>query len=285
MRRAALAAVAVGLALPASARADETDIGIAFSAFGPAQATVLTGDTVRWTNVSVRAHTVNALDGGWASPDIVYSDSFTHRFDTPGPVAYYCRIHPFMTGVIDVADLLIDPPTAPGADGRAYTLRGRSALGTAPVTIQADGGSGYRDVATAAVGADGTFAASVVPDGSAQYRAVSGGDASSPVTLTVLDRTVRIHARRHGRRVAVAATVSPATPGGTVVLQAHLRERFGWWPLRTMRLDRRSHARFVITMPRGHALRVLLTLRDGATPLAVSPVVRVNALHHAKRRG
>jgi hypothetical protein len=83
----------------------------------------------------------------------------------------------------------------------------------------------------------------------------------------------------------VSADVYPATPGGTVVLQAHLRERFGWWPLRSTRLDRRSHARFVVTMPKGHALRVVLTLRDRATPLAVSPVVRIGALHPRKRRG
>jgi hypothetical protein len=150
------------------------------------------------------------------------------------------------------------------------------------LTIQADDGGGFRDVATATVNADGSFAASVTPAGSASYRAVSGTDTSPPVTLTVLDRTVRVHTRRHGRRVAVAVRVSPATPGGTVVLQAHLRERFGWWPLRSTRLDRRSHARFVITMPKGHALRVVLTLRDRATPLAISPVQR---LHPAERRG
>jgi len=282
VRRLAAALVLL-LAAPATARAEETDVGIGFSAFGPTPVTVLTGDTVRWTNVSVRVHTVNALDGSWSSPEIVSSDYFVHRFDTPGTVAYYCRIHPFMTGQIDVANVLIDPPGAPGADGRPYTFRGRSADGPqAPVTIQADRGSGFRDVATATVGADGTFAASVTPEGTASYRAVSGADASPPVTLTVLDRTVRVHARRHGRRVAVAADVSPATPGGTVVLQAHLRERFGWWPLRSTRLDRRSHARFVITMPKGHALRVVLTLRDRATPLAVSPVLR---LHPRKRRG
>jgi hypothetical protein len=143
------------------------------------------------------------------------------------------------------------------------------------VTIQADNGSGFHDVATATVGAEGTFAVSVTPDGTASYRAVSGADAGPAVTLTVLDRAVRVRARRHGRRVVVTADVLPATPGGTVVLQARLRDRFGWWPLRTTRLDRRSHARFVITMPAGHALRVLLTLRDGATPLAISPVVRV----------
>jgi hypothetical protein len=30
---------------------------------------------------------------------------------------------------------------------------------------------------------------------------------------------------------------------------------------------------------------VVMTLRDGATPLAISPVVRVKALHRAKRPG
>ena len=285
MRRLAAALVLL-LAAPATARAAETDVGIAFAAFGPPAVTVLTGDTVRWTNVSVRVHTVNALDGSWSSPEIVASDYFVHRFDSPGPVTYYCRIHPFMTGRIDVADLLIDPPAAPAADGRPYPLRGRSALGPqAPVTIQADRGSGFQDVSTATVSPDGTFAASVTPEGTASYRAVSGADASPAVTLTVLDRTVRVHARRHGRRVAVSVDVSPATPGGTVVLQAHLRERFGWWPLRSTRLDRRSHARFVITMPKGHALRVLLTLRDRATPLAISPVLRVRALHRRNAPG
>jgi hypothetical protein len=38
-------------------------------------------------------------------------------------------------------------------------------------------------------------------------------------------------------------------------------------------------------MPKGHALRVLLTLRDGATPLAISPVMRLAPLHPRKRRG
>jgi hypothetical protein len=153
------------------------------------------------------------------------------------------------------------------------------------VTIQADNGSGYREVATATVGADGAFATSVTPDGTARYRAVAGTEASPPVTLTVLDRHVTARAVRRGRRTLIRVKVAPASPHATVVLQLHLRERFGWWPLRSRRLDRRSHARFVITMPKGHALRVLLTLRDRATPLAISPVLRVAPLHPRKRHG
>jgi plastocyanin len=280
VRPLALAPLVLALAAPAAARADEVDVGIGFNAFGTAKVSVLTGDTVKWTNLSVRAHTVNADDGGWASPEFVYTQSFTRTFDAPGAVPYYCRLHTYMRGEVDVSNLLLDAPTAPGADGRPYPLRGRAALAAgAPVTIEADHGAGFQAVASAAVGADGTFAASVTPAGSATYRAVSGTDASPPVTLTVLDRSVRAHAARHGGHVSVAADVTPATPGGTVVLQVYSRLRFGWWPLHTRRLDGASHVRFVIPSRRAVRARVVLTLRDGATPLAVSPVLRVSGLH------
>jgi hypothetical protein len=72
----------------------------------------------------------------------------------------------------------------------------------------------------------------------------------------------------------VDATVTPAAPGSTVVLQLRLRERFGWWPTRTLRLDSKSHARFVIHRRSSAPARVVLTLPDGATVLATSVVKR-----------
>jgi plastocyanin len=280
VRRLAVALALVPLVAPAAARADEADIPIGFNAFGTPQVSILTGDTVKWTNDSVRAHTVNADDGAWASPEFVYTESFSRTFATPGVVTYYCRLHTYMRGEVDVSNVLLDTPAAPGADGRPYTLRGRTVdTGGAPVTIEADAGGGYRAVATATVGADGAFAASVTPNGTASYRAVSGADTSPPVTLTVLDRTVHAFAARHGRRVAVDADVTPATPGGTVVLQVFSRFHFGWWPLHTGRLDRRSHVRFTFPSRGAVRVRVVLTLRDGATPLAVSPVLHVSGLH------
>jgi plastocyanin len=280
VRRLALAPLLVALAAPAAARADETDIGIGFNAFGTPKVSVLTGDTVKWTNLSVRAHTVNADDGGWASPEFVYTESFSRTFDAPGVVPYYCRLHTYMRGEVDVSNVLLDTPSAPGADGRPYTLRGRTVdTSGAPVTIEADHGGGFQPVASATVGADGTFAASVTPNGTADYRAVSGADASPPVTLTVLDRTVHAFAARHGRRVAVAADVAPATPGGTIVLQVRSRFHFGWWPVHTRRLDKASRVRFVLNNPKAVRVRVVLTLPDGATPLAISPVLHVSRLH------
>ena len=47
--------------------AHEDGASIQFAAFAPRRIDVVAGDTVRWTNNSVRVHTVNAVDGSWSS--------------------------------------------------------------------------------------------------------------------------------------------------------------------------------------------------------------------------
>jgi hypothetical protein len=93
------------------------------------------------------------------------------------------------------------------------------------------------------------------------------------VRLLVLDRKVAASVTRHGRRVTVSASVTPATPGSTVVLQLRLPERFGWWPVARTKLDKASRARFTIPLTRHVPARVVLTLPDGATRLATSPAL------------
>jgi hypothetical protein len=181
-----------------------------------------------------------------------------------------------MTGQVDVYDLLLDRPAAPAGPRRPYPLRGRSALpGGTPVTIEADSGAGFAPVASTTVADEGTFAASVVPSTTATFRAVGGAAASPPAQLIVLDHAVTASVRRlKGHRLQVDATVTPAAPGSKVVLQLHLRERFGWWPAQTLRLDASSHARFVIRRRTTVPARVALTLPDGATVLATSRIKR-----------
>jgi hypothetical protein len=58
-------------------------------------------------------------------------------------------------------------------------------------------------------------------------------------------------------------------------LQYRLKERFGWWPVRTARLDRRSRARFVVQPRHAVRARVVLVGEDGATALARSAPFRV----------
>ena len=94
------------------------------------------------------------------------------------------------------------------------------------------------------------------------------GEASPPVRVLVLDRHVAVAAALHGRRTAIVATVEPASPGATLVLQLRLRNRFGWWPIRRARLGSSSRARFVLRLRHRVRARVVLTQADGATVLA-----------------
>jgi hypothetical protein len=228
---------------------------------------------VTWTNDSVRSHTVTADDGSWTSPHVFAGERYAHEFGATGAYPYYCQIHPFMRGEVDVHALLLDTPRQPGAPGRPYTLTGRSSL-PAGTDVAIEDGAG----ATAAhtiVADDGTVRAAVTPTDSTTYRAVASGQASPPVQLLVLDRTITATATRHGDRTIVRVKVTPASPHATVVLQLHLRERFGWWPVRVKHLDSHSRATFRLRLHRRVAARAVLTLDDAATPLARSGELRI----------
>jgi plastocyanin len=249
-------------------------VSILAAAYGAAKVDVLAGDTVTWRNASFQAHTVSANDGSFASSRLGVSGTFSHRFAAPGAVGYYCQIHPFMRGEVDVHRLLLDGPRDATAPGQALAVTGRAALpaGTA-VTVKAADGS---VAGSAPVDSAGHFAATVHPRTTTVYTAVAGVDVSPPVQVRVLDRKVKASATRarHGRAV-VRTRVLPASPGATVVLQLHLRERFGWWPVKHVRLDRHSRARFTVRVPHKVRARVVLTAADGATPLARSHVLRL----------
>jgi hypothetical protein len=199
--------------------------------------------------------------------------AFSRRFNALGAISYFCELHPTMRGEVDVHRLLLTPPREPAAAGRPLELAGRAALPAgSTVSIAADGGT---VAATATVDSSGAFRATVQPQATTRFRAVAGGHASPPVQVLVLDRRVEATARGRGRRVTVDARVTPAAPGATVVLQLRLRERFGWWPVQRRRLDADSRARFKVRVSRPVRARVLLTLADGATPLAQSPALRL----------
>lgn len=250
-------------------------VEIGFDAYAPAQTAAIVGDTVTWTNTSVRNHTVSDLGGAWSSQRLFNGDTFSHTFGATGSFQYYCQVHPFMHGEVDVYRALLDPQPVPAAPGKPFPLTGRAVAG-APVSIEADSGSGFQPVASASAGDDGRFVASVTPATTTSYRAVAGGEASPPVTLLVLDRSLTVtRTSARGRRFVISAHVTPASPGATVVLQLRLRDRFGWWPLLQTRLDKASNARFTLRWHQRVPARVLLTLPDGATALATSRTFHV----------
>ena len=254
-----------------SDRAPGPTVAVAFAAFAPTTVGILAGDTVRWSNGSFRAHTVTAEDGSFDSGRVGPKGTFERRFDAVGVISYYCRLHSFMRGEVDVHRMLLDPQREPAAPRRPYALTGRAALpeGTG-VTIQADPGGGFRDVATATVGEGGAFRTVVTPSASTSYRAVAGQDASHEVKVLVLDRRVSATASTRGRSATVDAVVTPPSPGATVVLQLRLGHRFGWWPVARAKVARDGRARLRVPIGRSVPARVALTLADGATRLATS---------------
>jgi plastocyanin len=57
---------------------------------------------VRWVNDDEDAHTVASATGAFASPGLDRGEAFAHTFTVPGTYAYFCALHPGMTGTITV---------------------------------------------------------------------------------------------------------------------------------------------------------------------------------------
>ena len=71
-------------------------------AFVPQVVTVTPGTTVTWTNADEDPHTVTANDKGFHSAALDTDDHFSFTFTKPGDFAYFCSLHPHMTGKIIV---------------------------------------------------------------------------------------------------------------------------------------------------------------------------------------
>jgi plastocyanin len=89
---------AVGQAQTAASAAVKIDN---FS-FGPTALTVPVGTTVTWTNRDDIPHTVVSTDGVFKSKALDTDDKFSFVFTKPGTYAYFCSIHPKMTGTVVV---------------------------------------------------------------------------------------------------------------------------------------------------------------------------------------
>ena len=227
---------------------------------------------MQWSNVSARTHTVTFDDGTFDAGDVGPGRSSARRFDTPGAFPFHCRMHAGMVGEVDVRLVTLDPlPPAAVSAGQRLQVTGRAADPARPVTVEADAGGGPRPVARATPAADGTWSATLTATAPADVRAVAGAGASETRRLLVIDRHVDVRATRRG----VTATVTPALPRARVRLEVRSRERFGWWPTATARLDYLSRAALPPARPRARARRA--RDRDGWTPVATSRALRLRS--------
>jgi len=75
----------------------------------PATVSINAGDTVSWSNDDTAAHTVtsgSAADGPsgvFDSSLLIAGGTFEHKFDSSGTEDYYCMVHPWMTGSVQVS--------------------------------------------------------------------------------------------------------------------------------------------------------------------------------------
>jgi plastocyanin len=104
--------------------------------FRPADVVIDVGSTVVWRNNGKMAHTVTANDKSFDSGNIAPGATWTHRFDTPGVVAYHCTPHPWMKALVRVA---VPGGPAPPAPAEGPTIRSSHAAAAVPATARGHG--------------------------------------------------------------------------------------------------------------------------------------------------
>jgi len=70
--------------------------------FSPETVTIPVGATVTWTNRDDIPHTVVSTDGVFKSKVRDTDEKFSYTFTKAGTYAYFCSVHPKMTGKIVV---------------------------------------------------------------------------------------------------------------------------------------------------------------------------------------
>jgi amicyanin len=99
---ASAASAAAGACAPSSTAGTVT-VKIANFAFDPPTVTAKVGDTVTWTNNDSTQHTATVnSDQSCTTPNIDNGASSGITFTAAGTYDYHCKIHPTMTGKIEV---------------------------------------------------------------------------------------------------------------------------------------------------------------------------------------
>jgi plastocyanin len=113
----AIAAALVVLGLPATSGAASQKVDVRDNYFVPQEVHIDPGDSVVWTNVGARTHTVTSDTGDFESGTMDSGESFTHTFQEEGYYYYHCRFHggrqSGMWGVVIVGN----PPPPEEDDG------------------------------------------------------------------------------------------------------------------------------------------------------------------------
>jgi plastocyanin len=84
--------------------ATDTQVSIDNYAFKAPKVTITAGTAVVWKNADDDPHTVTADDGSFDSKGLGQGDTYRHVFTKSGTFPYHCSAHPYMKGVVVVAE-------------------------------------------------------------------------------------------------------------------------------------------------------------------------------------
>ena len=93
---------ALMLTMSVSAHAATIQISMENLVISPAEATARVGDTIEWINKDIFAHTATARNGDF-DVTLPPKKSGTLVLKKAGTTDYYCRFHPNMKAVLNVA--------------------------------------------------------------------------------------------------------------------------------------------------------------------------------------
>jgi len=264
---AAAALVVTGASQPATTAVTKS-VSITATAFTPANVTIKTGDTVKWTNKDTKTHQVVSNNGSFLSPIISPNHTYSHKFNTPGTYRYHDGLHPALTGKIVVSG---PPPAvsiAAGSPiivyGQATHISGQISSGQAGETVtvysQPYGAPSSTLIATVLTGTGGLWDTVVTPSLLTTYQAHWKGTLSATVQVAVHPKVAFTLSRRGFGVVKVTANHSLA--GHKVYIQRHTR--FGEWvKIKRVILGSRSSRAFRIHLRRGrYVLRAYMTVNQ-----------------------
>jgi plastocyanin len=94
--------IALALRTPVSAHAATIQITMENLVIAPAETNAKVGDTIELTNKDIFAHTATARNGDF---DVMMppKKTVTYVLKKAGTIEYYCRFHPNMKAVLNVA--------------------------------------------------------------------------------------------------------------------------------------------------------------------------------------
>jgi amicyanin len=99
---ALVGAMLAGGVLAADAQNQASAVAIDNFTFNPQTVTVKAGTTITWTNKDDIPHAIAAVGKQFKSKVMDTDNSYSFTFTTPGSYAYFCSLHPHMTGTIVV---------------------------------------------------------------------------------------------------------------------------------------------------------------------------------------